>query len=592
MEEDHDSHSHAIENSEGMDCEHSYANASESSEEVTLLRGQMHKLKELLKESQQQMHQAQKETLLLRQQLAESEEALLHREAAVKRAYEDQLNVLKRQVAETQVENGRYKQRMEKLSQVVLERERKIVELQQYENNFRKIGEQKLALNAVGEKQMEQMRILQCQNEQIYKELEESQQHAQQLERVIRFLRERQEEAQLETNQFRDEFQKAQIAIADQKEIAKIAEQKKQELEAALQQESTARQEALEEVKVLYSQFEMLKKMLAESKDQISLTSSQQQEAERVVSNLNETKFQLEFILKQKDEKLEVLEKEITDIKQSLIEGIREAKEMETRYHEAIKDKSSSEEYISHYKRDLEEAEKRYQQVLNEKQLLNDNLHSAKSALEEAEARLKMAQQHLAKKVKETSDLNDRLHSQELVLQDLQNNLNQTRSRTIEQQQTIEAQFQQEKRLQDQLIEASRSTETIVTKWEEKYFKVYEKWQENEIRLRDLKKLEEKYNQMQALLSNIGGLFGSPLNYSNPPNSVHQPFDERSLPPSFLQEEGLRFEETTCQDNPSDNSFQHEISPVMDEKSDTKGPYQNLFDMPKQLKRPKYNLFE
>lgn len=523
MSEEHDIQGHLVGNPqvESVDGQSCREALKMPVDEMAMLLGQMHKLKDLLKDSQQKVCRAQEENTLLRQQLLAVQEQVQRQRLLGGQVLEDQVSSLKRQLAESQVDNGRYRQRLEKLSQVVLERERKIVELQQYESNFRKIGEQRLASDALGERQAEHIRALQKQKEQLNKELEESQQHAQQLERVIRFLRERQEEAQLETNQFRDEFQKSQVHMNEQTEVLKAAEKRSQELELALEQEKGARNDVSEELQTLYSQFETLKKMLAEANEKLSLKSNQEAEKNEIISTLTSERARLETALNQ----------------------------------------------------------------------MTDSFQSAQSAFDEVEARLKMAQQHLAKKVKETSDLNDRIHSQDLILQDLQNQLNLSRARIAEQQQIMETQFQQEKRLQDQLIEASKSAESIVTKWEEKYFKVYEKWQDNELKLKDLKKVEEKFVQMQNILSNIGGLFGPPLHHKASVNSFPSKEEERDILPSIQHQERQVNEIQIHGYTPIETSSKtiHEEDGKRVEKEQF---YHNLFEMPKQLKRPKYNLFD
>ncbi len=66
--------------------------------------------------------------------------------------------------------------------------------------------------------------------------------------------------------------------------------------------------------------------------------------------------------------------------------------------------------------------------------------------------------------------------------------------------------------MQEQLHDALKATESQVAKWEEKYFHMYDNWQESEARIRELKKFEEKHHQMQNLLSNLGNFMGSSLN--------------------------------------------------------------------------------
>jgi hypothetical protein len=64
--------------------------------------------------------------------------------------------------------------------------------------------------------------------------------------------------------------------------------------------------------------------------------------------------------------------------------------------------------------------------------------------------------------------------------------------------------------LQEQLNEVLRSFDSQIHKWEEKYFHIYEKWQESEMRNHSLKKLEEKHAQMQSMLASLGTFIAPP----------------------------------------------------------------------------------
>ena len=57
--------------------------------------------------------------------------------------------------------------------------------------------------------------------------------------------------------------------------------------------------------------------------------------------------------------------------------------------------------------------------------------------------------------------------------------------------------------MQDQLHESLKGNESQIIKWEEKYFQMYDKWQESENRIRELNKFEEKHLQMQNLFANF-----------------------------------------------------------------------------------------
>lgn len=265
---------------------------------------------------------------------------------------------LKRQLAEAKIENERNKQRLEKLSLIVLEREKKICELQQYEHSHRKVNEQRHTGNTSLEPGREQLQELHNDKARLCKELEESQQHAIQLERVIRFLHERQEESQLEINNLHDEFHKTQTLTTELTEKLHAVSHIQQELEDTMTQERLAKEEALGEVESLYSQFESLKKMLSEAKQKSETIQAERYEAEAALEKLKQ-----------------------------------------------------------------------------------EEINQAYATQNETEVHLKMAQQHLAKKVKETSDLHDKVHSQDILIQELQNHLEQAQRQISEQQRSFEAQL-------------------------------------------------------------------------------------------------------------------------------------------------------
>lgn len=158
-------------------------------------------------------------------------------------------------------------------------------------------------------------------------------------------------------------------------------------------------------------------------------------------------------------------------------------------------------------------------QILQEeKNNLETEKEQLKISFNDSESRLKVAQQHLAKKVKETALLNEKVEVQHLNLKDMTQTLDQQRNQILQLQSTVDHFQKQEKRLQDQLNETLKSSESQIKKWEEKYFHMYDKWQESENKIRDLKLIEEKYNQMQNMVANLGNFMGRP----------HEPFLEKS----------------------------------------------------------------
>lgn len=145
-----------------------------------------------------------------------------------------------------------------------------------------------------------------------------------------------------------------------------------------------------------------------------------------------------------------------------------------------------------------------------EKQHLESTLLHLEKVIEEGDAKLKMAQQHLAKKMKESTVLSQQLEEKETVCVQMQQQLHLAQQQTHSLQLSLEQSEQRERRLQEQLQDTVRIGEAQAGKWEEKYFQMCDKWQESEAQLRELKKFEEKYRQMQGLILNLGAFIGSP----------------------------------------------------------------------------------
>lgn len=174
--------------------------------------------------------------------------------------------------------------------------------------------------------------------------------------------------------------------------------------------------------------------------------------------------------------------------------------------------------------RGLVDLELRYaakQQILDEKNLELEHLRTAKDSLEasvkelqdgvtERDRHLAQAQQHLAKKMKENTIFHERLEHNKIQTLEKQNQLNSNKSKLNELTRSLELQQQQEKKMQVLLNETMKSVENQATKWEEKYFRIYDKWQSAESRIKELQKLEEEYKKLHGLMSNLGNYFGGP----------------------------------------------------------------------------------
>lgn len=131
-------------------------------------------------------------------------------------------------------------------------------------------------------------------------------------------------------------------------------------------------------------------------------------------------------------------------------------------------------------------AENRVQEIQQAQQ------EKERTLLEESESRFKIAQQHLAKKVKETAVLTEQYHELERQYDEIKLDLDVTKGRIFEAHGSLES-----------LRESLRAADAQVVKWEEKYFRLYDKFQESELRCRELKKVEERFIQMQAMVMGV-----------------------------------------------------------------------------------------
>lgn len=139
-------------------------------------------------------------------------------------------------------------------------------------------------------------------------------------------------------------------------------------------------------------------------------------------------------------------------------------------------------------------------------QLQNQQKENERVLLEESESRLRIAQQHLAKKVKEVTVLAGQYEELQRQYEEIKATLEVTKGRAFEMQGTI-----------DSLKEALRSVDSQAAKWEDKYSRLYDQFQEGELRYRELKKIEEKFVQMQLMLANISSVMGIHSPLTQPP---------------------------------------------------------------------------
>ena len=267
----------------------------------------------------------------------------------------------------------------------------------------------------------------------------------------------------------------------------------------------------------------------AEKSNKILETSLEAKEAECVQNCKQQEELQnrLEYLNELTKEK-EIIQDNYEELKE-------EWNQLSERLEEAINMRIQGDQHLvqletiaANQETQLQEFAQQLQTLHQEKGSLESERDQFKNLLDESEARLKVAQQHLAKKVKEAALLSEKLEEQQIHLTDFAQTIEYQKTQAAQLQANVDLYQRQEKRLQDQLHEALKGTESQIVKWEEKYFRMYDKWQESENRIRELKKFEEKHLQMQSLLANLGNFMGSSHNSSN---AIFQPSQD---PPNAL----------------------------------------------------------
>lgn len=328
--------------------------------------------------------------------------------------------------------------------------------------------------------------------------------------------------------------------------------------------------------------------------DQLEQTNRELEEAVQIGLDKNTLQESHDLLKAELAQKTSLLEAELEQ-KTSLSEEIANARrthaaELERIFHEhQLELAHSRREHEQERERTLirnQEYERSYQELQEavtrlalEKQQAENAHNQARAEADDKDTQIKMAQQHLAKKVKESAYLADELEKSKRQISDLQQQHVQHQIRTAELQASLDIHLAQEKKLQDQLAELIKTYDTQMKKWEQKYFDMHDKWQATEIRKKELEKLEERHVQMQALLSNLGSVLGgSPVGSSTVP------------PPSY--DEHHPTAQVTAQVTTQKNLFQQEPEETLKVEEAPQKPYQNLFNMPLASKSPRQNLFD
>lgn len=413
-------------------------------------------------------------------------------------------------------------------------------------------------------------------------ELKESKEKEQQLERVIQFLRKRTEESHLGLNDLDGQFQKTQATLKGVTDELEKARREIQDLNQALDEERHQKSHLEKALRQLQGDHDKLR----------SSTHSEQQ-------------INFENELKDRDASIESLRNDLEQFRQKALKEIQAAQEELQHKENVLKSSFDSKhqtlelkerEYLQQIQLLQEEKQALLNQLEDASQAIHDKRHledsysklqheyqhithrlqelstHSKNQVDDLEARLRMAQQHLAKRVREATMLSEKTEEQRAKLLEYQSHLAESKIKVTELQNIIDVEMQHHKHSQDKTQESLHHLESQLEKWEKKYFQLHERWQDNEEKNRQLLRIEEKFNQMQHLLTQLGKLANNPVLFQPAPLTMPlnpKAIDTASTTPSF-------FEDTSSSPTPME----------------TPNPQKDLFEQAPQLPKYRNSLFD
>jgi chromosome segregation ATPase len=313
------------------------------------------------------------------------------------------------------------------------------------------------------------------------KQLTESKLHSSHLEKGMKYLQAKIEELNTDNTTLFEEKNEIErelsITLRKYEQICK----EKEEIE--------------EELKAIQDQFEQLKQMVISSKENVQLAEKKLQEAASIQEN-----------------HLKRFSEEIESLKEMIVVGMQQVKEFERRSLADVQEKSALELQCRNMQQviDRQVSEKQRQDhhfsiLQQEKEKLHEQSLSLKKQIEEQSFEVKLAQQHLAKKVRETTLLSERFDDQASQLKEFQYQLNQYITKNAQLESLLES-YRQDKTLQEKLDEKIKTTESEARLWEQKFREQSDYCKRLELSNQELKEMEKRYHQMQLALSNLGNV--------------------------------------------------------------------------------------
>lgn len=330
-----------------------------------------------------------------------------------------------------------------------------------------------------------------------------------------------------------------------------VALQRIQTLENQLQSKNQAIDDLEEELSALKNQMITLRDLYNHTREQNEQQKRINQQHLITIRDKDSRPFSInESTLLKEKENVEKLKTENAILHSSLADITQHSKQLER--------------VVQFLRERAEESHLEAKQLRDEFQTNLELVETLTSQSEAHDQELRMAQQHLGKKMREAAELSDKNDELTQQIQQMRGELAESQNLAIMSQQKLNALQIREKNLQDQLLSREQEIENLNQSWEGKYSQVYDKWQETENYYKHLKSLEDKYHQAQSAVSSLYTLFGSsqPTPSNSATASIKHPtkphFDDHRH--SITLVEAIHATPQTKQEKP--NLFESSVSPI------------------------------
>lgn len=507
------------------------------------------------------------------EELSEENKALLEQHKLLKE-HCDKSSEISKCHQDTLAQNRRQKEQIEKLAFAVQDREKKIRELQQFEYSYKKNFGNKVFFENQLELERKTNKLLQAEIQELSKKLFEMQKQSAMLEDFEKQLREVQtekQEALEEVQALQSQFSTLKRQVIESQNAHKIVSHEKTQLEVFLGERNRLIKEIEEEMTSIKQD---LSKGMIETKDieerylilvhEKATLHNKSNHLEQLLELNNKEITNLQYKCEEATKKEEYLKIHIEQSEAAFQEKHRGfLSELQKRINELEDNLEKHHNQLHEREREIEGYLSQIQVFSQEKIRTEDILANMTRHQEEQEARIKVAQQHLGKKVKEATLMNEKLDEQKVQIASLQESLNHFKAKMSEMESSFEKQLQEEKKQQEKLKENLGNVEKQASEWKEQYLKVQD----------NLKTLEEKQQQLQTLFTNLGHVIGAQQNLQTSHSPIPSTSKAHSQPKSALSKvETPHFEGHLQQEI---SSF---VQPSLFDVEQPRKMRQNLFD--------------